>query len=89
MKYFFVRDEIEKILCDMTKTKIDKPHFKYERLKTFGIDCSNIGELIIKIENHFGIKLDLTDVNIKKIKTVDKLVLLVNESIYRKAPWEY
>ena len=35
------------------------------------------------------IKLDLTDVNIKKIKTVDKLVLMVNESIYRKAPWEY
>lgn len=89
MEHLFVKDEIEKVLCDMTKTIIEEHHFKYEWLKTFGIDQSNIDELIVNIEKHFGIRLDLTDVKIENIKTVDRLVLLVNESLYHTAPWEY
>lgn len=88
MKHLCVKSEIEQLLCDMTKTIIDKPHFKYEWLKTFGIDRSNISNLISEVEKHFGIKLDLTTDEIAKIETVDRLVLIVNESIYHKAPWE-
>ena len=88
MRHICVRSEIEQLLCDVTKIKIDKPYFKYEWLKTFGIDRSNIKNLILEIEKYFGIRLNLSNKEMEKIKTVERLSLLVNEALYQKAPWE-
>ncbi len=69
-------NDIEKFVCEKLNTEtLDKNAL----ISSYGIDSLEVVELVMDLEENFGVRLENND--FKKIKTVGDLLVIIEEKL--------
>mgnify|MGYP006289472093 CR=1 FL=1 len=78
-----MKDRIKKMMVDRLYLKMDPQDIENDKslITDYGVDSLNLLELIVGIEEEFGIEIDDSEFRVSNFETVDALAAFIQEKM--------